>query len=181
MLLYNCVIKFNNNNIKDNDIQNNTIPENTIPENTIQKYYTDDDTFLLKKSDEFAIAFTLLKLFYKDKFTITTYDKIDENIKTYIETLLDQNNLYFENQPSCQDPLSNQLTTSGGKNPIVKTKEKIQITGRTRTLYIGARKKQYVKIKGIYVTVSSLKKAEKDKEKKATAKNKKSKPSTSKK
>jgi len=159
-----------------------------------------DNSDSFKKSDEYAIACSLIDLYYNqmtdediknlfinneeirnsinDKYkifnkkTLRNYiqhysysEELPFAINRYIEKLL-KPELYFEKQPSCQDTLSSK---SGGKNPIIKTKEKIQIAGRNRTLYLGARKKQYVKMKGLYVSVSSLKKAEKEtaKEKKA--------------
>jgi hypothetical protein len=171
-------------------------------------------SYKLKKSDEYAIACSLIELYYnqmtdediKNLFNENIRNSINDKYKIFIKTLrnniqhysysnelpsaindyiekLLEPELYFENkQSSCQDTLSYK---SGGKNPIIKTKEKIQIAGRNRTLYLGARKKQYVKMKGLYVSVSSLKKAEKEtaKEKKAKekakAKDKNKKPKSS--
>ena len=138
---------------------------------------------------------TLLQLNYKPD-TLVRLLKINENknhlinidprIKGYIEKLLGPE-LYFQNMPSCQNmhlslpqqpPSQPSIRTEndgigghggGAKNkPLIKTKEKITIAGRMRTLYIGAHKKQYVKMKGIYVSVAVLKKAEKLKKVKKT-------------
>ena len=55
--------------------------------------------------------------------------------------------------------------TAGGssskKRQPKKTDEKINIKGRTRSVYIGTRGGKYVKVKGEFVSVQSLSKAKK--------------------
>jgi len=142
------------------------------------------NSFIYKKSDEYAIALTLLELLALSGVKSTStpeYTINNMNVKKWIYKLLIPTELYFQNQLACKSkstsqlpsqlPSPKQLTAGGGNTnkPLIKTKEKITIAGRVRTLYIGAHKKQYVKIKGIYVSVTSLRKAEKLKQDKNKA------------
>ena len=139
---------------------------------------TEDISYYLKKSDEYAMAqclfYALIKKYNKtDNDTTIIYMKENQNTEitetlNYIKQLLGPE-LYYQNlrfTDSDNRELIKQkyhLEEFGGNNNknIKRTTNKIHIAGRNRTLYQGSHRKQYVKMKGTYVSVSSLKKQEK--------------------
>ena len=109
-------------------------------DNINEKNATKVVSYILKKSDEYAIAKSLFEL---------SGNKITPFNKEYINNLLSRE-LYFQKY-------SHEF--HGGRG--LRRSGNIYILGRNRALYLGKHRKQYVKIKGKYEAVSILKKTQK--------------------